>query len=60
MHYVIGTRGSKLALIQTEYVCNKLAKAYPQDSFEVKVIRTTGDKNQNQSLETIGTKGIYR
>lgn len=59
MHYVIGTRGSKLALVQTEYVKKRLEKAYPQDTFEMKVIRTTGDKNQTQSLESIGTKGIF-
>lgn len=59
MHYVIGTRGSKLALIQAGHIRDILVAAYPEDSFEIKVIRTTGDKKQTQSLESIGSKGIF-
>lgn len=59
MHYVIGTRGSKLALAQTEYVKKRLEEYYKNDTFEIKVIRTTGDKNKTQALESIGSKGIF-
>ena len=59
MHYVIGTRGSKLALTQAESVKRKLEETYSSDSFEIKIIHTTGDKNPNQALETIGTKGVF-
>ena len=40
MKYIIGSRGSRLALIQTKYVQEKLAKAYPEHSFEIEVIIT--------------------
>lgn len=42
MHYRIGTRGSKLALVQTEYVKRRMEEAYPEDTFELVVIKTTG------------------
>ena len=59
MKYIIGSRGSRLALIQTKYVQNKLAKAYPEHSFEIKVIKTKGDKIQNKPLDKIGGKGLF-
>lgn len=59
MNYVIGTRGSKLALAQTEYVKKRLEEYYKDDTFEIKVIHTTGDKNKTQALESIGSKGIF-
>lgn len=40
----IGTRGSKLALVQTEYVKQRLEKAYPEDEYEIVIIKTKGDK----------------
>mgnify|MGYP000134493507 FL=1 len=47
MKYIIGSRGSRLALIQTKYVQEKLAKAYPEHTFEIQIIKTKGDKIQN-------------
>ena len=38
----IGTRGSKLALIQTEYVKNRLEKKFPEHEYEIVVIKTKG------------------
>ena len=35
MHYRIGTRGSKLALVQSEYVKRRMEEAYPEDTFEL-------------------------
>ena len=43
MNIVVGTRGSNLALIQTEWVINELKKKYPEISFEIKIIKTKGD-----------------
>ena len=43
MEYRIGTRGSKLALTQAEYVCGRLTEAFPEDTFEIQVIKTKGD-----------------
>ena len=59
MKYIIGTRGSRLALTQTTYVKQMLEQAYPEDSFEIKIIKTTGDKDQKSSLSQMGTKGVF-
>jgi hydroxymethylbilane synthase len=55
----IGTRGSKLALWQTEFVRRKLSDVYPDVEFEVKVIKTKGDKILDSPLSKIGDKGIF-
>ncbi|MDO4467252.1 MAG: hydroxymethylbilane synthase [Bacillota bacterium] len=59
MKYIIGTRGSKLAMVQTNYVRQRLEEAYPEDSFEIKVISTKGDRIQDRPLEAIGDKGLF-
>lgn len=59
MKYKIGTRGSKLALKQTNDVINRLKQAYPEDEFEAVVITTIGDIEQKKSLEQIGGKGVF-
>lgn len=50
----VGTRGSKLALVQTQRVIEKLKEAIPDLELEIKVIKTTGDL----SLRT-STAGIF-
>lgn len=52
----IGTRGSKLALTQTEKYAQTLRDAVPGLETETIVIRTTGDKNQTDALNQIGSK----
>lgn len=59
MKYVIGTRGSKLALAQAEYVQSRLAKAYAKEEFEIQVIKTKGDLILDKPLHEIGDKGIF-
>lgn len=59
MKYRIGTRGSKLALAQTGFVAERLKKAYPEDTFEICVIKTAGDKDTSRPLSEIGTKGLF-
>ena len=59
MKIVVGTRGSKLALIQTNWVIDKLKERYPEIEFETKIIKTKGDLIQNVSLDKIGDKGIF-
>ena len=44
MKIIVGSRGSSLALKQTEYVIEKLQRAYPENEYEIKVIHTIGDK----------------
>lgn len=59
MKIVVGTRGSKLALTQTNWVVNELKQKYPNVEFEVKIIKTKGDLIQNVSLDKIGDKGLF-
>lgn len=57
--WILGTRGSKLALTQTEIVKSQLSALYPSFSFEIKVIKTTGDSIWNTPLYLIGQKGLF-
>ncbi|MGM0379479.1 MAG: hydroxymethylbilane synthase [Bacillota bacterium] len=50
---IVGTRGSKLALIQTKNVINKIKLANPNLNFEIKVIKTKGDIDKKSSLEKL-------
>lgn len=59
MNVVVGTRGSKLALTQTNWVIDQLKKNYPNVEFELKVIKTKGDIIQHMSLDKIGDKGLF-
>ncbi|MBK5203099.1 MAG: hydroxymethylbilane synthase [Prolixibacteraceae bacterium] len=55
----IGTRGSKLALWQSEEVKKNLLKKFPDLSIEIIIIKTNGDKNTTQSLTAIGNNGFF-
>ena len=57
--YVIGSRGSKLALIQTNFVKAKLEAAYSEDEFEIKIISTKGDRIQDKSIAAIGDNALF-
>lgn len=59
MKIVIGTRGSALAMAQARYVIDRLQENNPQDQFELKIIKTKGDRIQNRSLGQIGGKGVF-
>lgn len=54
---VIGTRGSKLALWQTNWVRNRLETLHPEIEIEVKIITTKGDRIQDVSLPKLGEQG---
>jgi len=59
----IGTRGSPLALAQTEETRQRLVAAHPHlgadDAVETVVIRTTGDKVLDRPLAEVGGKGMF-
>ena len=59
MRYRVGTRGSKLALVQTKQVIEKLKTTFPEDEFDVVIIKTTGDMDQKSRLDQIESKGIF-
>lgn len=56
---IIGTRSSKLALWQAEYIADCLQKQYPDLVVELKHIATTGDKILDTPLAKIGGKGLF-
>lgn len=57
--YVIGTRGSDLALWQANTVKAALEANFPEEQFEIKIIHTTGDKVLDVALSKIGDKGLF-
>jgi len=57
--WIIGTRGSKLALKQTEIVVKNLEYLYPDNQFLIKTIKTTGDTIWDTPLHLIGGKGLF-
>lgn len=56
---VIGTRSSKLALWQAEYVADCLRKQYQGLEVELEHIMTKGDKILDVPLAKIGGKGLF-
>ncbi len=59
MKLIVGSRGSKLALKQTEIVLNLIKEKFPEIEFEIKKIKTKGDKIRDAPLAKIGGKGIF-
>lgn len=60
-HLIIGTRGSKLALAQTQRVAERLQELDPELQLETRIIRTTGDRMAGASLTSLAgsTKGLF-
>ncbi len=55
----IGTRGSKLALWQAEWVRRELQNIYPEIEIILVKIKTTGDNILDVPLAKIGGKGLF-
>ena len=59
---IIATRGSALALAQANFIAGQCRKIFPRLRFELKIIKTTGDKLQKASMakksETL-PKGLF-
>ena len=58
MTFLVGTRGSKLSLAQTNWVISELQKKNEGSEFEIKTITTKGDTD-SRALFTIDQKGIF-
>ncbi len=59
MILTVGTRGSVLALAQTNRVLKQIKQAHPDVEFNLKIIKTIGDKEQGKPLFSIDCKGIF-
>ena len=55
----IGSRESRLAVIQSRMVMEKIAKAEPAAELELVTMKTTGDKILDKTLDKIGGKGLF-
>ena len=55
----IGSRDSKLAVMQTELIMHAVTKYHPEIQFELVTMKTTGDVILNQTLDKIGGKGLF-
>lgn len=59
--FSVGTRGSKLALVQAELVIDRLKQLSPRVDFEPRVITTTGDRSTSAQIgEGVFVKEIQR
>lgn len=57
--FIIGSRGSQLALWQTNFVKATLEKHFPEINLEIRIIKTIGDKMLDVALAKIGDKGLF-
>jgi len=55
----LATRGSPLALRQTEAVAALLRAAHPGLEVEISVVRTRGDRDESAPLDQIGGQGVF-
>ena len=55
----IGTRGSRLALAQSEYIKKRIMQEHPDIRIELVKIKTKGDRILNSPLSMIGGKGLF-
>jgi hydroxymethylbilane synthase len=57
--FTIGSRGSRLALWQTDFTKSALEERFPNVAFDVQIIKTKGDKILDTALSKIGDKGLF-
>lgn len=48
--FILVTRGSPLALAQTQLVLERCRAEFPERAFEIRIVKTTGDKHQAASM----------
>jgi hydroxymethylbilane synthase len=57
--FVLASRASQLAQIQTNIVLDTLVNAHANETFETSFMSTEGDKNQSQALYLLGGKSLW-
>ncbi|MEO6036205.1 MAG: hydroxymethylbilane synthase [Verrucomicrobiota bacterium] len=60
--FCIATRGSALALAQANFILGECRRHFPLEQFELKIIKTTGDKLQTASLSQLDStlpRGLF-
>lgn len=56
---IVGSRKSKLALVQTNQVIDELKKMHPTVDFRIEELVTKGDKILDVTLSKVGGKGLF-
>ena len=59
MKLIVGSRGSRLAVIQSELVMKAIAAAHPEIELSLLTMKTTGDRILDRPLDKIGGKGLF-
>ena len=55
----IATRGSRLALTQTQRVVELISEVSPEIELETLVVSTVGDRDKETSLQQLGGQGVF-
>ena len=55
----VGSRESKLAVVQAEMVMEAIRQAKPEWKIELVTMKTTGDKILDRTLDQVGGKGLF-
>ena len=56
---LVGSRESRLAVLQTQIVTDLIQKHHPDYQVELVTMKTTGDKILDRTLDKIGGKGLF-
>lgn len=56
---IIASRGSKLAIYQSETVRDELQKHFPETTFRIEIVKTKGDKILDVALSKIGDRDLF-
>lgn len=56
---IVGTRGSKLALRQTNMAVERLKRAHPGLQSAIRIITTSGDRDRHTDLAVLGGQGVF-
>lgn len=56
---IVGSRESKLAVLQTNLVIEEIKKHNPDIEVELVTMKTTGDKILDRTLDKVGGKGLF-
>jgi hydroxymethylbilane synthase len=57
--FVIGTRGSALALAQTGWIRDRISERFPDLEISVKIIKTSADNNPTASIRSGSSIGVF-
>ena len=56
---IIGSRESRLAVLQSEMVRDYIKTQHPELDVEILTMKTTGDKILDRTLDKVGGKGLF-